>query len=377
MTMDETTTTPTPVVNPEDNPNPPEKQKRPYHKRKEYESPEEDRIPPFDPNRVMGSGKKSGLDMGGGGWGKTIIAVLLAVIISLGIASVQNVSKKDFTTNIQGIVETVNAVQVSVQASNDALTTAINNIPNQISSQVSTETQVISSQVSQLSSTLSDIGSQLNSDETTLANLSGQLSSLSSTDSTMQADITSLDALIDSLQTQIDSNKATITSLQTTITSLQTAVTALQTAQTSGGDTSNQVTAEIVTVGDLPIAFTNWDGNTQSITFRLKITNGLSVDIENVQLVMEAYGYPVVPTMATNYPQIASAGQVWTLISTSSNVFYYSNAYTTFSSLAVDAGDMNTYYVTLSVKAGTIPLAPVVNVNFSVDVSVDSYDEAS
>lgn len=380
-TMDETTTKPTPAVNPEDNPNPTERRKRPYH-HKEYEPPRKDITPSFDPHREISGGKKSGLDMGGGGWGKTIIAVLLAVVIGLGISSVQMVSKKDFTTNISGIVTTLNGVQTSVQASNDALTTAINNIPNQITSQVSTETQVLSTQISQLSSAISEIDSQLQSDEATLNSLSSQLSNLSSTDSTIQDDITSLNDTIDSLQVQIVNNEETITSLQTTINTLQTTVTSLQTTvtdlqggATDGSSTSGLVKAEIVTVGDLPISFANWNGSPHSITFKLKITNGLTKNIDNVQLILVAYGYPVVPVMATNYPQFTSTGQVWTLISSSANVFYYSNAYTTFSPLTVKAGKTDTYYVTMSIKAETT-ISPV-NLNFSVEVEIDDYNVAS
>ncbi len=201
----------------------------------------------------------------------------------------------------------------------------------------------------------------------------------------LKSDIQKIDLTGYALRTQLPDTSGldTKVSVDAKIKVLQDQLTLLKTPEpTSGSTTSSLVKAEISTLGNTPLSYTipANDTSVHSVTFRLRVTNGLAKNIENVQLFLQLYGYSInggsFPNASTtvSLPTLTSNGVAWTLYSNNGNSFNFTNVSGwTGTGITIISGKYKEYIMSFNFRPAIAPTVDT-TVQFSPDVMIDSYD---
>jgi TolA-binding protein len=165
----------------------------------------------------------------------------------------------------------------------------------------------------------------LSSSQNTIANLQNEIISLKSKPS---ADLTTVNTQITELQNKIKELTTKAETDATNIKTLQDKVTALQTGTTNPSVTG-LVTAEITANGQMPTSFTTANPTTATayqIPFKMKVTNGTSKQINNLQLYISLTNYVATGSMTgTATLSTISGSMAWNTYLVNTNAFYFTN----------------------------------------------------
>jgi len=218
--------------------------------------------------------------------------------------------------------------------------------------------------------TATDASAKANQAATDIANAKRDIATLqSSTSSSNYASKGDMGVLQDT----ITGLKKTVTDLQVQVTADQVKIAALQTPTITTG-TSTGVTADIVTNSNILTTFNTVNSTqttTVSIPFKVKITNGLSTEIKNLQLYFQVMGYSTSGMFPAGTGSLAgTSGGGWSIYATTGNSWYFTNTNTISwagSNLTVAAKTTKT--ITLIFTYSVQPNQTPSTIQFSPDIA--------
>ena len=186
-------------------------------------------------------------------------------------------------------------------------------------------------------------------------------------------------AQYDTLVTKIDNLTSQLADANTKIAALQNG-----TATNGGGTpTTGTVTTSIVTNSNILTSFTTTNSTSvvsYSIPFKIKITNGLNKEIQNLQLYTQLLGYSTSGSFPTGTGSLtSSSGGIWNVYATSGTSWYFTNSNTMSwagSGLTVPANSTKTITLIFTYKVDpnqngatiqfTPDVAPVTNGDYDI-----------
>lgn len=320
----------------------------------------EDRAPERVENDYGGSGEPNMPVSSSGGLKALIPTLLISAVVCVGIlvsgvAPSAYVTKNDLTTNM------------------NALGTDLENTKKTISA-AQTQAAQATQDVASVRSAISGYAKQ--TDLTALSQKVDKIPTQTDT-SALTSQISSLQSKIDSLSSQVSTDKATITNLQTQLAAIQNG-----TSTNGGTPVTGAVKAELVTNSNIVNWFTTVNSTASqaySIPFKVKITNGLNKDIQNLQVYTQVMGFATSGVFPTGTASMTSStGGVWNIYATSGNSWYFTNSNTVSwagSGMSVPANSTKT--ITLIFTYTVQPNQTPATIQFNQDiapVSVGDYD---
>lgn len=242
--------------------------------------------PPITPggNENMGTRVK----LGGGVIQTVIVSLVVAIVVFVGMGMVgfgNFVTKKDFTTNLQGVVTTLDKAKSDITNMQKAVDTAITGISDKVNTQVNTAVSgqmgEVNNRINALSAKIDTAQSQI---QTALANSTDALSKSNS----LSGSLANINSSLEDILADFNSLKQTVSSFTTNMTALDTRLKVVETKLASGSGGTGGSSA-------LPFTYTvaviNESDNTtttdnishkSSLSLKLTLTNTTDKALEDI-----------------------------------------------------------------------------------------------